>query len=78
MSYDEFVEFDPDKFSDWMKTAREKNGLTWYGLAALTGMHATTLSTIEQHGRDVRMSSFVKICTALNENPATVMKKVLA
>lgn len=72
------MEFDPDKFADWMKETREKKGLSWYSMADLAGLHQSALATIEHHGRDVRMSTFIKICNALEQNPCSVLRRSLS
>ena len=65
------------RFGRWMKESRKAQDVSWYALSKLTGLHATALAKIEKNSTDVRMSSFVKICSALEANPATVLAYIL-
>lgn len=66
----------PAKFSVWMREERTKKGWSVYELSKSTAVHRTTLSTIENDGRDVRLSTFVQICAALGAKPSAVMKQL--
>jgi DNA-binding Xre family transcriptional regulator len=51
-------------------------GKTWYSMAASSGVHATTLATIEKDARDLRLSNYVKICEDLNLDPGKTLNEV--
>ena len=64
------------QFAKRMRQERRAQGKTWYGMAAETGIHATTLATVEKDARDLRLSNYVKICEALNLNPGDTLNEV--
>lgn len=64
------------RFANWMKASRLAQNKTWYTMAPTTGIHATTLATIEKDARDLRLTTFVKICEDLNEDPAIVLAEI--
>lgn len=66
----------PAKFSVWMREERIKKGVSLYEMSKSTAVHRTTLSTIENDSRDVRLSTFVQICKALDAKPSAVMKQI--
>ena len=64
------------RFAKRMKQAREAQGKTWYSMAATSGVHPTTLATIEKDARDLRLSNYVKICEELNLDPGATLNEI--
>jgi transcriptional regulator with XRE-family HTH domain len=64
------------QFAKRMKQARVAQGKTYYGMSIASGVHPTTLSTIERDARDLRLSNYVKICEALNLDPGKTLNEV--
>jgi len=64
------------KFAKQMRKLRLAQHKTWASLSVQTGIHATTLATIEKDARDLRLSNFVKICEALDTTPCDMLSKV--
>ena len=67
----------PSRVAVWLHEQRTIAAISQRTLAAMSDTHDTTLSTIERDHRDVRLSTFVKLCRALGSNPATVLAKLL-
>jgi hypothetical protein len=63
-------------FAKRMQQERLAQGKTWYGMAATSGVHPTTLATVEKDARDLRLSNYVKICEALNLDPGKTLNEV--
>ncbi len=53
-------------FSDAVRTARKRAGLSQTQLAQRSGVHLNTVSLLERGAADVRMSTMQALCTALN------------
>ena len=64
------------QFAKRMKQERIAQGKTWYSMSTTSGVHPTTLATIEKDARDLRLSNYVKICEALNLNPGDTLNEV--
>jgi transcriptional regulator with XRE-family HTH domain len=64
------------QFAKRMKQERVAQGKTWYSMAASSGVHATTLATIEKDARDLRLSNYVKICEDLNLDPGKTLNEI--
>ena len=64
------------RFAKRMKQAREAQDKTWYSMAATSGVHPTTLATIEKDARDLRLSNYVKICEDLNLDPGATLNEI--
>ncbi len=64
------------RFAKRMRRERLAQGKTWYSMAANSGVHATTLATIEKDGRDLRLSNYVKICEELNLDPGATLNEI--
>lgn len=63
-------------FNTWFKDSREQRGLSLRKVEALTGIGNTALSYIEKHGKSVKLSDFIKICEAFDENPTEVLQQL--
>lgn len=65
------------EFGKWAEDRRLKLGLSMYAVGQRTGLHPTAIAKIERNALDVRLSSFVVICQALEADPAKVLKEIL-
>lgn len=64
------------QFAKRMRKERLAQGKSYYAMGATTGVHPTTLATLERDARDVRLSNFVKICEELELNPGDTLNEV--
>ena len=53
-------------FSEAVRSARKRAGLSQTQLAQRSGVHLNTVSLLERGAADVRMSTMQALCTALN------------
>ncbi len=65
------------EFGKWAEARRQKLGLSMYAIGQRTGLHPTAIAKIERNALDVRLSSFVVICKALEADPSKVLKEIL-
>ena len=65
------------KFARWASTRRKELGMSMYAVGKMTGLHPTAIAKIERNAQDVKLTTFVKICEALNANPARVLVELL-
>ena len=64
------------RFTEWLQQRMHHKGLCYAQLAARSGLHATTISDIIKHQRDVRLSTFIALCKAVDADPARVLKEL--
>ena len=65
------------EFSEQLRAAREKKGLSQRALSALTGVPQSHISKIENSGVDLRLSSLTAIARALDLELTLVPRKAL-
>lgn len=62
---------------DYLVSIRKQSGLSQGRLASLAGVSQSTLSDIENNGRDPTLTTFISICNALSVSPAKSMAIIL-
>ena len=64
------------RFTEWLQQQMQKKNHNYATMAISTGLHATTISDIIKHQRDVRLSTFIALCKAVDADPAKVLKEI--
>lgn len=63
---------------DYIADARKRISLSQGRLAAMAGVSQSTISDIEKGTRDVSLSNFIAICSALSLVPSDVLSEILS
>ena len=71
------MSYTTEEFSEQLRTAREKKGLSQRALSALVGVPQSHISKIENSGVDLRLSSLTAIARALDLELTLVPRKAL-
>ncbi|MEX2108091.1 MAG: helix-turn-helix transcriptional regulator [Solirubrobacterales bacterium] len=58
-----------DRFAINLREVRQKQGISQEALAALCSLHRTEISLLERGGREPRLSTIVKLASALDSSP---------
>lgn len=64
------------RFTEWLQQRMQKKNHTYATMAIATGLHATTISDIIKHQRDVRLSTFIALCQGVEADPVKVLKEL--
>jgi transcriptional regulator with XRE-family HTH domain len=62
-----------DRFSENLRRARTKAGLSQEELGRLCDLHRTEISLLERAGREPRLGTITKLASAIGVAPATLL-----
>lgn len=62
-----------DKLRSWLKTQRDKSGLSLREVSLQWGRHHSILGKIEQSGRRLELIEFLELCHILGADPVEGM-----
>lgn len=67
-----------DKLRRWLKTQREKKGLSLRAVSAVVDRHHSVIGKMEQDRRKIDIVEFVEYCQALGADPHEGLDIVIA